>query len=144
MADISPQNVLVEAEDESFFKDIEAQELQNPSTPIMNDGVPVYKSRTTTLFELSGIPILTDFGQMRLAEPRNNDWWMSDLYRAPEVLLKLPWSFAVDIWSVGVMVSKKSGGREPLLTDIIRHSSFLKEKISSIPLILSTTNTFSR
>jgi serine/threonine-protein kinase SRPK3 len=106
-ADISPQNVLTAAGDEIIFKDIEDQESQDPSTPIMNDGVPVYRSRAT-MVELSGIPILTDFGQMRLAEPMNNDWWMPDSYRAPEVLLKLPWAFPVDVWSVGVMVSRKA------------------------------------
>ncbi len=73
----------------------------------MKDGVPLYRSRAA-MVELSGIPILTDFGQMRLAEPMNNDWWMSDSYRAPEVLLKLPWAFPVDVWSVGVMVSRKA------------------------------------
>lgn len=29
---------------------------------------------------------------------------MPDLYRAPEMLLGLPWSFPVDVWSIGVMV----------------------------------------
>ena len=28
---------------------------------------------------------------------------MQDMYRAPEVLLELPWSYAVDIFSVGVL-----------------------------------------
>jgi serine/threonine-protein kinase SRPK3 len=102
---------LTEAEDEINFKDIEDQESQDPSVPIMSNGAPIYKSRSTML-ELSGIPVLTDFGQMRLAEPMNKDWWMSDLYRAPEVLLKLPWGFPVDVWSVGVMVSSKTGGLE--------------------------------
>jgi serine/threonine-protein kinase SRPK3 len=95
---------LTEIEDEVSLKDIEEQESQNPSEPIIAHGVPVYRSRTPML-ELSGVPILTDLGQMRLAEPGNRDWWMSDLYRAPEVLLKLPWGFPVDVWSVGVMVS---------------------------------------
>jgi serine/threonine-protein kinase SRPK3 len=75
----------------------------------MSSGATVYKSRTTML-ELSGVPVLTDFGQMRLAEPMNKGWWMSDLYRAPEVLLNLSWSYPVDVWSVGVMVSKQSRG----------------------------------
>jgi serine/threonine-protein kinase SRPK3 len=105
--DISPQNVLTEAEDEISFKYVEDQKSQDPSVPIMSDGATVYKSRTTML-ELSGIPVLTDFGQMRLAEPMNKDWWMSDLYRAPEVLLNLSWGYPVDIWSVGVMVSSKA------------------------------------
>ncbi|EXJ83982.1 CMGC/SRPK protein kinase [Capronia epimyces CBS 606.96] len=103
--DISPQNVLTAASDEIIFKNIEEQESQDPGTPIMNDGVPIYRSRSS-IVELSGIPILTDFGQMRLADPMSNDWWMPDLYRAPEVLLKLPWAFPVDVWSVGVMTLK--------------------------------------
>lgn len=107
VTDISPQNVLTEAEDEINFKYIKDQESQDPSVPIMSDGAAVYKSRTTML-ELSGIPVLTDFGQMRLAEPMNKGWWMSDLYRAPEVLLNLSWGYPVDIWSVGVMVSCKA------------------------------------
>lgn len=58
------------------------------------------------MLELSGHPILIDFGQMRLVQDRmNQDWWMSDLYRAPEVLLQLPWGYSVDLWSIGVMVS---------------------------------------
>lgn len=106
-ADISPQNVVTAAGDEIIFKNLEEQESQDPSTPIMNAGVPVYRSRAA-IVELSGIPILTDFGQMRSAEPMNTDWWMSDPYRAPEVLLKLAWAFPVDVWSVGVMVSREA------------------------------------
>jgi hypothetical protein len=103
--DFSPQNILTEIEDEICLKDIEEQEPESPSIPNISHGVPVYQSRKPML-ELSGVPILTDFGQMRLAEPDNRDWWMSDLYRAPELLLKLPWGFPVDVCSVGVMVSK--------------------------------------
>lgn len=106
ITDITPQNVLTKIEDKISLKDVEEQGSQDPSIPVTTDGVPVYRSRTTML-ELSGVPILTDFGQMRLAEPGNRDWWMPDLYRAPEVLLKLPWGFPVDVWSVGVMVSDR-------------------------------------
>ncbi|MCJ1384252.1 hypothetical protein MMC17_007368 [Xylographa soralifera] len=98
------------AEDETNFKDIEDQESQDPSLPIMSNKGPIYRSRTTML-KLSGTPVLTDFGQMRLASPMNKDWWMSDLYRAPEVLLKLPWSFPVDVWSLGVMTLELLEGK---------------------------------
>ncbi|EGC49442.1 protein kinase [Histoplasma capsulatum var. duboisii H88] len=105
--DILPQNVLMQIEDDTSLKDVEDQESQDPSVPITrNNGdvtTIVYRSRPTML-ELSGHPILTDFGQMRLVEGCvNQDWWMPDLYRAPEVLLQLPWGFPVDIWSIGVM-----------------------------------------
>ncbi|RJE24171.1 STYKc [Aspergillus sclerotialis] len=67
--DISPQNVLMEIEDGTNLKDVEDQESQSPSIPIIRDdgATTVYKSRPTML-ELSGHPILTDFGQMRLVE----------------------------------------------------------------------------
>lgn len=85
------------------FRELEQQELQDLSKPIANDGSAVYRSRAA-IEEISGIPVLSDFGQMREANLTNNDWTMPDLYRAPEVLLGLPWSFPVDIWSLGVMV----------------------------------------
>lgn len=73
---------------------------------ITSDGTTTYPSRPT-LLELSGHPILTDFGQMRFVEGHvNQDWWMSDLYRAPEELLKLPWEYAVDLFAVGIMVGQ--------------------------------------
>lgn len=108
--DISPQNVLAEIEDDISLKDVEEQESQDLSIPVISHGGPVYQSRAAML-ELSGIPILTDFGQMRPSEPGNRDWWMSDLYRAPEVLLKLLWGFPVDIWSIGIMILELLEGK---------------------------------
>ncbi|KAK2757613.1 hypothetical protein FQN54_004582 [Arachnomyces sp. PD_36] len=111
---ISPQNVLMQLEDHSSLKELEDQESLDPSTPIDTaEGAapPVYRSRETKL-ELSGLPVLADFGQMRLAEGQTNkDWWMSDLYRAPEVLLGLPWEYPVDVWSIGVMTLELMEGK---------------------------------
>ena len=97
----------MQLEDDSSLKDIEDQESRNPNVPkgTIHGAAPVYRSRGTKL-ELSGLPVLAAFGQMRLAERKTNqDWWMSDLYRAPEVLLGLHWNYPVDVWSIGVMVS---------------------------------------
>ncbi|KAH8429436.1 uncharacterized protein LDX57_007099 [Aspergillus melleus] len=118
--DISPQNVLTEVGDNSSFKDIEDQELQDPSIPIISDsGVPIYPSREPFL-ELGGIPVLTDFGHLRDDDGRiNQDWIMPDLYRAPEVLLQIPWTFQVDMWSVGVMTLELLEGKN--LFDPIDH-----------------------
>ncbi|PGH13924.1 serine/threonine protein kinase [Helicocarpus griseus UAMH5409] len=104
--DISPMNVLSEMEDEDCLKDIEISESYNPSAPIVDaNGHPVYRS-TELPAELSGVPILTDFGQMLPAERCTGDiWCMPDLYRAPEVLLKLRFGFPADMWSIGVMVN---------------------------------------
>ncbi|KAL3474093.1 protein kinase [Aspergillus californicus] len=85
--DISPLNVLTRLGDEDSFKHIEDQKSQNPSVPIISDtGVAVYQSRHSFL-QCGGIPILTDFGNMREDDGRIlDDWVMPDIYRAPETL----------------------------------------------------------
>ncbi|KAF2501717.1 hypothetical protein BU16DRAFT_556191 [Lophium mytilinum] len=97
-------------EDDTIFHDIESQESKDPSPPLVSDKGPIYHSHPTML-ELSGHPILTDFGDMRLVEPMSTDWAMPDISRAPEVLLKLPWTDPVDIWSVGVMTLELLEGK---------------------------------
>lgn len=112
MIDILPQNILISIDNDSIgLKEVEEQETKDPSVPVITrDGNGtecgiVYKSRSTRL-ELAGHPVLTDFGQMRLLDDGEfSDWWMPDLYRAPEILLQLPWGCPVDMWSVGIMVS---------------------------------------
>ncbi|KAJ5956260.1 protein kinase [Penicillium viridicatum] len=121
--DISPQNVFMKIDDDTSLQDIEDQESQDPSLPITSTIygamlVVVYKSRPTIL-ALSGNPILTDYGQMRLVEGCvNQDWWMSDLYRAPEVLLHLPWGFPADVWSIGIMTLELLEGKKALRSDL--------------------------
>ncbi|OQE13385.1 hypothetical protein PENFLA_c049G09239 [Penicillium flavigenum] len=109
-------NVLMQLEDHRSLKEIGDQELRNPSVLVTttNGVAPVYRSRQTKL-ELSGLPVLTDFGQMRLAEGQTNrEWWTPDLYRAPEVLLGLPWEYPVDVWSIGVMTLELLEGKNLL------------------------------
>ncbi|KAE8320134.1 kinase-like domain-containing protein [Aspergillus transmontanensis] len=108
-------NLILTDLDDSCLKDIEGQEAQDPSIPIISDsGVPVYPSREPFL-ELGGIPMLTDFGQLRDDDGRiNQDWIMPDLYRAPEALLQIPWTFQVDMWSVGVMGSEGKNVFDPI------------------------------
>ncbi|KAI2726238.1 hypothetical protein CBS147332_3125 [Penicillium roqueforti] len=82
---ISPQNVLMQLDDDSCLKEIESQESQDPSVPIMTtDGVaPVYRSRRARMMELL----------------------------APEVLLGLPWEYPVDVFSIGVMTLELMEGK---------------------------------
>lgn len=80
---------LVELEDEDCLEDIEINERDIPSLPMIDaGGHPVYRSAELPL-ELSGVPILPDFGQMLPVERCASDIWsMSDLYRAPKVIVK--------------------------------------------------------
>ncbi|KAL2261956.1 hypothetical protein VTK26DRAFT_2913 [Humicola hyalothermophila] len=47
--------------------------------------------------------VLCDFGSVVSGEPANTKDVQPNLYRAPEVLLGVPWSYKIDIWNVGCM-----------------------------------------
>jgi serine/threonine protein kinase len=52
-----------------------------------------------------GRPVITDFGEARIGQQTYDDDIQPFQYRAPEVIMDMPWSYKVDIWNVGVMVS---------------------------------------
>lgn len=106
--------MLAQAITDSGFQALEEEELRNPSQPLMMDGsYPVYRSRglPKSVLELNGEFLLTDFGSARKASPKNKGWWMPDTYRAPEVLMGLPWSHAVDPWCIGIMALELLEGK---------------------------------
>lgn len=92
--------------DDSIFRRIEEAELSTPTVPVDHQGYPVYTSRShmISMLDLTGDPVLTDFGSSRSALAINDDWWMPDTHRAPEVLMGLMWDAQVDVWSIGIMV----------------------------------------
>jgi serine/threonine protein kinase len=53
----------------------------------------------------NGQLVLSDFGSARYGQETYSGDIMPAVYRAPEVILGMEWSSAVDIWSTGVMVS---------------------------------------
>lgn len=99
--------------DHTVFQRAEEEELADPSIPlevsINSHTHPVYASRGQPLnfFETSGASMLSDFGSARFldAEAVTEGWWMPDTYRAPEVLMSVPWGHGVDIWCIGMLVS---------------------------------------
>ncbi len=50
-------------------------------------------------------PKLCDLGDVVKVQPDTNHIIGAAPYRAPEVLLTLPWTVAVDIWSFGATAS---------------------------------------
>ena len=102
----------MQSDDDTIFQRAEEEELSNPSVPFMIDTQfhthPIYPSRgrPLNLAEASGGSVLADFGSARLlkAADTTEGWWMPDTYRAPEILMGLPWGHPVDIWSIGIMV----------------------------------------
>lgn len=55
----------------------------------------------------AGPLVICDFGQARIGNKQSGNA-MPVPYRAPEVILNMEWDSAVDIWSLGLLVSMKS------------------------------------
>ena len=101
-SDVHPGNRLLGLNDDSFFRILEENELSNP---VPRKQLP---DRTIYIFRLMkptvGPLLLSDFGETRLGPGPHAGDIMPIVYRAPETLLQIQWSYPVDIWSVGLTV----------------------------------------
>ncbi|KAK4500862.1 hypothetical protein PRZ48_009054 [Zasmidium cellare] len=125
--EITAQNVLMETTDDAVFRRIEDAENSDPTVPIEDDGYPVYRSRgqPLSLLELTLDPVLTDFGSSRSAATANDDWWMPDTHRAPEIVMGLPWNDKVDVWSIGIMALELLEGRNLFTPIDMTHNQYV-------------------
>lgn len=103
--DIKADSIIIELVDESVLEAFTQPEMDDPSPRKFVDGFPIYVSRQFGRPRMFGNVVLSDMGAaVRGDEKRNHDA-QPDVYRSPEVMLKTEWSYPVDIWNVGVMVS---------------------------------------
>ena len=116
MSDLQPKNFLLGIVDTTILTDFEEGELTKPSPRKIVDDRAIYVSRELGPPTEHGGPILSDFGEARYGqESYDDDDIQPYTYRAPEVILDLPWNSKVDIWSVGVMVCHASLGQHPVM-----------------------------
>lgn len=100
--DIQPRNILLGVLDDSAFARFERDELQEPMPRKELPSHTVYVTRPMPLTK--GSPLLCDFSEARFDDPLNVDLVMPDVYRAPEVLLGMHWSYPIDIWGFAMTV----------------------------------------
>ncbi|OQE13071.1 hypothetical protein PENFLA_c056G10461 [Penicillium flavigenum] len=83
------------------FKGIEDSEMTSPSArkPVSSDRT-IYLSRA--ILPKEGPLRLSDFGEARIGPGPYDYPAMPMPYRAPEIVLEVPWSYPVDIWCVGL------------------------------------------
>lgn len=91
-------------DDESVFSEYEKEELEHPVPRKVVGDRTVYLSRPLPL--TFGPPVLCDLGEARLGDEEHQDDIMPDVYRAPEVILGMKWSYKVDIWNVAMVVRR--------------------------------------
>lgn len=103
--DIKSDNILQEIEDTSILDKFTQAEMEHPSPRKFIDGNPIYASRRLELPKRFGRAVLSDFGSAVPGDtPSRYHDAQPNVYRSPEVMLKVDWSYPVDIWNVGVMV----------------------------------------
>ncbi|KAM0812501.1 hypothetical protein AB5N19_12492 [Seiridium cardinale] len=101
--DIKADNIMFGIQDDSVFEVFEEEELQNPSPRKVLTDRTVYASRALRTPKEWGAPVLCDFGSAVSGEGEHLEDIQPDIYRAPEVILQIPWTYSVDIWNVGCM-----------------------------------------
>lgn len=89
--------------DESILSRVEEEEIRKPSARKQTGDTIVYVSRF--ILGGGGPLAICDLGQARIGSEHCGNA-MPVPYRAPEVILNMPWGKAVDIWSVGLLVWK--------------------------------------
>lgn len=92
----------------------EKEELQSPSPRKELDGTPIYLSRELGVARELDIPIQCDFDSAMFGDMEHLEDVQRDIYRAPEVILQIPWTYNVDIYMELGMYGKAS----PLITNI--------------------------
>ena len=102
--------------DDECFRLAETTELTDPCSRKCDGDRVIYTSRGVFHTSIDRM-VLSDFGEARCG--MNSDPYYDDIqpleYRAPEVLLEIPFSYPVDIWNSGLMV-----WYNPLLTRTFR------------------------
>ncbi|GAB1320439.1 hypothetical protein MFIFM68171_10649 [Madurella fahalii] len=102
--DIKADNIMFGIHDDTVFSDFEQQELRNPCPRKEVDGRTIYMSREVRMPKEWGAPVLCDLGSAVLGDREHTEDVQPNIYRAPEVILEVPWTHAIDIWNAGCMI----------------------------------------
>ncbi|PGH27792.1 hypothetical protein AJ80_00580 [Polytolypa hystricis UAMH7299] len=93
--DINAGNIMFGIEDDDVFKEFEKDEKMDLSPRKKTNRRVVYVSRQLQVPKRLGPPVLCDFGSTVLRETEHDDDVQPDIYRSPEVILQVPWSYPI-------------------------------------------------
>lgn len=117
--DLQLKNLLLPAPDAKTLKRFEEAEARAPSARKVLEDRTIYTS--LGFLPSKGLPLLSDFGEARYGDEEHDEDIMPNVYRAPEVILRMNWGYKVDIWNVALLVS----GSTPLdLGDLLASINF--------------------
>ncbi|KAJ5642708.1 kinase-like protein [Penicillium lividum] len=103
--DIKADNIMFGIKDGSVFTDFEENELQNPvPRKEVTNGRTIYMSQELKIPKEVSSPVLCDFGSAVQGDQYHTIFIQPQIYRAPEVILGVSWTFSADIWNPGCMI----------------------------------------
>ena len=94
---------MLSTDDDMTWKGIDEAEQTAPSPRKVVSGRVTYTSVDIDVPD-DGLPVICDLGEARQGPGPFLGEVLPDLYRAPEILLYIPWTEKIDIWSLGLMV----------------------------------------
>ncbi|KAI7549012.1 kinase-like protein [Hortaea werneckii] len=94
--------MLLGIHDYSVLAKFERYEIENPCPRKELDDRTIYLSRPMPLSK--GEPCITDLSEGRFGGQVHTDRVMPNVYRAPEVILGLPWGYEVDVWGFAMVL----------------------------------------
>ena len=104
--DLRQENFLMRIFDDKIFRETEEREVKHPSPRKIVDQRVVHTTPLPVIPENFAHAVLCDFGEARPGDTQEP--YFDDIqpfpYRAPEVILDIPFSYPTDIWNAGVMV----------------------------------------
>ncbi|OAA66945.1 Protein kinase-like domain protein [Niveomyces insectorum RCEF 264] len=99
-ADFHPGNLLIGFQHpEECLAQVEDAELQSPGPRKVTKDRTIYTSRA--IFGNIGPLYLCDFGHAKIGKDGSGNA-MPVAFRAPEIILGMPWSYPIDMWGVGL------------------------------------------
>ncbi|KAF2772498.1 kinase-like protein [Teratosphaeria nubilosa] len=100
--DLQLSNMLLGIHDNSALAKFERYEEESPCPRKELDDRIIYLSRPMPFTK--GAPRIADLSEARFGDRAHTDRVMPDVYRAPDVILGLPWGYPVDIWAFGMVL----------------------------------------
>lgn len=106
--DLKPDNMLMGLTGPTDLSRFEQAEIDTPSARKELEDRTIYLSRhipQTGEGAKYNLPAISDLSEARFGHTEQTGLIMPEAFRAPEVILEMPWSYPVDIWSLALSVS---------------------------------------
>ncbi|KKZ60029.1 hypothetical protein EMCG_05211 [[Emmonsia] crescens] len=102
--DLQLKNLLLPVGNPYSYEEFVEGECNDPAERKILKDRTIYNTRHLSQ-ALKGLPRICDFGEARFVDGdcELNDDIMPDVYRAPEVVMRMAWNNKVDIWSVAMV-----------------------------------------